>query len=217
MPQWGAKYAADAGADAATILSTFYPGTQPAQAAAPCASRVLDAPDGALVVFPAGGEVRSPRDGAAGGRLPRRGPARRLGRPPPRRRRLPRRAAGRRPPGLRRAVHPAPRAVPAARTAEAAEAAAAVGAVSSAAPPRRHAPPPPPTTDTTAAPAVGAAAGHRPASGRRSGPAAASGGWRDRVRNRCGPSRREAGPSTCRPAGAPIAASCRRSGRAFGS
>lgn len=32
LAQWGARYAADAGADAATILSRFYPGTELGQA-----------------------------------------------------------------------------------------------------------------------------------------------------------------------------------------
>lgn len=64
LSQWGAKYAADAGATAEQIVATFYPGTTLAQAGGTVRVAVHNAPGGeALVHLPQGGEVRSPRQG----------------------------------------------------------------------------------------------------------------------------------------------------------
>jgi len=64
LSQWGAKYAADAGATAEQIVATFYPGTTLATAGGPVRVAVHQAPGGeAIVNLPNGGEVRSPREG----------------------------------------------------------------------------------------------------------------------------------------------------------
>jgi stage II sporulation protein D len=64
LSQWGAKYAADAGAGVEQILGTFYPGTSLGQATGTVRVGVLTAPGGeAIVQLPQGGEVRSPREG----------------------------------------------------------------------------------------------------------------------------------------------------------
>jgi SpoIID/LytB domain protein len=61
LSQWAAKYMADAGADHAQILSTFYPGTTLADdGGSDVRVSVYTAPDGkATLTFPNGGEVRS--------------------------------------------------------------------------------------------------------------------------------------------------------------
>src|SRR5437016_6310720 len=65
LSQWGAKYMADAGASAADILATFYPGTTLASAGDPeVRVAVFNAPEGrATFSFPTGGDIRSAPDG----------------------------------------------------------------------------------------------------------------------------------------------------------
>jgi SpoIID/LytB domain protein len=63
LSQWGAKYAADAGATTPEILATFYPGTTLGQAGGAVRVAVFQSPGEAVLQFPQGGEVRSPRDG----------------------------------------------------------------------------------------------------------------------------------------------------------
>ena len=63
LSQWGAKYAADAGATTADILNTFYPGTTLGQATGMVRVAVHQSTGEALLQLPQGGEVRSPRDG----------------------------------------------------------------------------------------------------------------------------------------------------------
>jgi stage II sporulation protein D len=63
LSQWGAKYAADAGASTEQILATFYPGTTLGTAGGPVRVAVHRAPSEAVLHLPQGGEVRSPREG----------------------------------------------------------------------------------------------------------------------------------------------------------
>ncbi|MBA2280100.1 MAG: hypothetical protein H0W25_02555, partial [Acidimicrobiia bacterium] len=64
LSQWGAKYAADAGASVEQILATFYPGTELTTAGGAVRVGLLQAADRqATLQFPQGGEVRSPRSG----------------------------------------------------------------------------------------------------------------------------------------------------------
>lgn len=64
LSQWGAKYAADAGADAGSILATFYPGTRLGQAGGQIRVSVYANPASeAVLEFPQGGEIRSAPDG----------------------------------------------------------------------------------------------------------------------------------------------------------
>jgi SpoIID/LytB domain protein len=59
LAQWGAKYAADAGADVGSILATFYPGTELGQAGGEVRVAVHSAAS-TVLAFPQGGEIRSP-------------------------------------------------------------------------------------------------------------------------------------------------------------
>jgi SpoIID/LytB domain protein len=63
LSQWGAKYAADAGASVDQILATFYPGTALAEAGGTVRVAVHQSTGEAVLHLPQGGEVRSPRDG----------------------------------------------------------------------------------------------------------------------------------------------------------
>lgn len=63
LSQWGAHTMAEEGASAATILSTFYPGTHLGSASGEVAVRVDDR-SAVRVAFPSGGEIRSGRDGS---------------------------------------------------------------------------------------------------------------------------------------------------------